>query len=161
MSSLDKVIYTISGDISNTFNVPEILNKYSQYSHLVQPTIVWQNNKKRAGTHSTLTKSSIKGGAKKPWKQKGTGRARAGDSNSPHWVGGAVAHGPHPRNYTTSINKSVRRNALLFSLNDKIESGLFILDDLTKLSGKTSEVCNFLKVKSLINEKKSFCLFKR
>lgn len=90
----------------------------------VHASVVYTRNKARAGTHSTITKGEMIGGAKKPWKQKGTGRARAGSSTSPIWVGGAVAHGPHPRSYEISMNKKEKVIALSAVLSDKLSAGL-------------------------------------
>lgn len=113
---------------------------------LVHEVVKWQRNTKRAGTHSALNRAVMEGGGKKPWKQKGTGRARAGSSNSPVWVGGAVAHGPKPRKYGSRISKRAKRQALCGVLTDKRENGqLFILDNLEVASGKTKEFTEVLK----------------
>ncbi len=74
---------------------------------------------KRAGTHKTKTRSEVRGGGAKPWKQKGTGRARAGSSRSPLWIGGGVAHGPQPRDYSERTNKKMKRLALRSALSDR------------------------------------------
>lgn len=77
----------------------------------------------RAGTHSTKTRGDVSGGGKKPWRQKGTGRARQGSIRAPQWVGGGVAHGPHPRSYEMRVNKKMRRAALRSALTDAAQSG--------------------------------------
>lgn len=74
---------------------------------------------KRAGTHSTKTRSEVRGGGAKPWKQKGTGRARQGSTRAPHWIGGGVAHGPKPRDYSERTNKKMKRLALSSALSDR------------------------------------------
>ncbi len=74
---------------------------------------------RRAGTHKTKTRSEVRGGGAKPWKQKGTGRARAGSSRSPLWIGGGVAHGPQPRDYSERTNKKMKRLALRSALSDR------------------------------------------
>jgi large subunit ribosomal protein L4 len=77
----------------------------------------------RAGTQSTKTRGDVRGGGKKPWRQKGTGRARQGSIRSPQWVGGGVAHGPHPRSYEMRVNKKMKRGALRGALTDAATSG--------------------------------------
>ncbi len=74
---------------------------------------------KRAGTHSTKTRAEVRGGGAKPWKQKGTGRARAGSSRSPIWIGGGIAHGPKPRDYSQRTNKKMKSLALRSALSDR------------------------------------------
>ncbi len=78
---------------------------------------------KRAGTHSTKTRSEVRGGGAKPWKQKGTGRARQGSTRGPHWIGGGVAHGPKPRDYSERTNKKMKRLALRSALSDRAAEG--------------------------------------
>jgi large subunit ribosomal protein L4 len=86
----------------------------------------------RAGTHSTKTRGDVAGGGKKPWRQKGTGRARQGSIRSPQWVGGGVAHGPQPRSHDVRVNKKMRRGALRSALTDAVGSGkLVVVDGLT------------------------------
>ena len=114
---------------------------------LVHDVVVWQLAKRRRGTHSTLTKGVMEGSRKKPWKQKGSGKARAGTAQSPLWVGGAVAHGPHPRDYTTRLTKRTRRQALAAVLSQKVrDQRLVILEDFGVKEGKTKEI-----VKTLAN----------
>ena len=78
---------------------------------------------RRAGTHSTKTRSEVRGGGAKPWKQKGTGRARAGSSRSPIWIGGGIAHGPKPRDYSQRTNKKMKKLALRSALSDRAADG--------------------------------------
>src|ERR1700694_906232 len=85
---------------------------------------------KRAGTHSTKTRSEVRGGGAKPWRQKGTGRARQGSIRAPQWRGGGVAHGPHPRDYSQRTPKKMVRLALRSALSDRTaESKLIVVDD--------------------------------
>src|SRR5919197_4142311 len=77
----------------------------------------------RAGTHSTKTRAEVSGGGRKPWRQKGTGRARHGSIRSPIWTGGGVAHGPKPRDYSMRVNKKMKRAALRGALTDALQSG--------------------------------------
>lgn len=119
---------------------------------VVYDSVRHQLLKKRAGTHSTLTKGVMKGGNKKPWKQKGTGRARAGSNTSPIWVGGAVAHGPHPRKYVNRTMKRSRRQALIGVLREKVISGSVYCFEAISAS-KTSEFSGLLKGLNILGKK--------
>jgi large subunit ribosomal protein L4 len=100
----------------------------------------------RVGTHNTKDRGDVRGGGRKPWRQKHTGRARAGSNSSPIWVGGGVAHGPHPRDYHQKVNKKVRRLALKSALSLKVQENNMIVIDKFKLDGpKTKEMVKFLK----------------
>jgi len=113
---------------------------------LLHGAVRWQRAKKRAGTHSVLTRSNIKGGAKKPWKQKGTGRARAGSSVSPLWVGGAVVHGPTPRSYEFRMPKAMKIGALSSALSVKSGSdAIMVLENAHSFSGKTKDGVKLLE----------------
>ncbi|EHJ49205.1 ribosomal protein L4/L1e [Solidesulfovibrio carbinoliphilus subsp. oakridgensis] len=93
---------------------------------------------KRAGTHSVKTRAFVSGGGKKPWRQKGTGRARAGSTRSPLWRGGAVVHGPEPRDYTFKVNRKVRQLALRMALSAKLgDASLVLVDTLAVPEVKT------------------------
>jgi large subunit ribosomal protein L4 len=84
----------------------------------------------RAGTHSTKTRAEVRGGGRKPWRQKGTGRARHGSIREPQWVGGGVAHGPKPRDYAFSLTKKTRALALKGALSDRAREGSIVVVDL-------------------------------
>ena len=84
----------------------------------------------RAGTHSTKTRAEVRGGGRKPWRQKGTGRARHGSIREPQWVGGGIAHGPKPRDYTFSLTKKTRALALKGALSDRAREGSIVVVDL-------------------------------
>lgn len=100
----------------------------------------------RQGTQSTLTRTEVSGGGKKPWRQKGTGHARQGSTRAPQWRHGGVVHAPKPRDYSYELNKKVRRLALKSALSDKVlTGGLIVLDEL-KLDGySTKTVAGCLK----------------
>jgi large subunit ribosomal protein L4 len=99
----------------------------------------------RAGTHSTKTRGEVRGGGKKPWRQKGTGRSRQGSIRSPQWVGGGVAHGPTSRDHTQKINKKMRRGALRSALTDALQSGkLAVVDELAWDEPKTKQAVGVL-----------------
>ena len=99
----------------------------------------------RQGTQSTLTRAEVSGGGKKPWRQKGTGRARQGSTRSPQWTHGGIAFGPKPRTYRMSVNKKVRRLAMLSSLSAKAAEGqVYVVDSLDLSEIKTKSFVAFL-----------------
>ena len=101
---------------------------------------------KRQGTQSTLTRTEVSGGGKKPWRQKGTGHARQGSTRAPQWRHGGVVHAPKPRDYSYSLNKKVKRLALKSALSDKVlSSDLIVLDELKLETYKTKVVADCLK----------------
>ena len=100
----------------------------------------------RQGTQSTLTRAEVRGGGKKPWRQKGSGRARQGSIRSPQWTHGGVALGPKPREYGKTVNKKVRRLAMKSALSSKVAAEeLIVLDSLEMNEIKTKEVVSILK----------------
>ena len=100
----------------------------------------------RQGTQSTLTRTEVSGGGKKPWRQKGTGHARQGSTRAPQWRHGGIVHAPKPRDYSYSLNKKVRRLALKSALSDKVLTGnMIVLDELKLEEYKTKTVANCLK----------------
>ena len=99
----------------------------------------------RQGTAATKTRSDVSGGGAKPWRQKGTGRARQGSRVAPNWTGGGIVFGPHPRSYKVKMNKKERRLALKSALSYKVlNSELLVVDNFTLESNKTKEVKNIL-----------------
>ena len=101
--------------------------------------------KKRQGTQSALTRSEVRGGGKKPWRQKGTGRARHGSIRSPQWTHGGVVHAPKPREYGFSINKKVRKLAMKHALSSKfLASKLVLVDEIKMKEFKTKSFLNFM-----------------
>ncbi len=100
----------------------------------------------RQGTQSTLTRAEVRGGGKKPWRQKGSGRARQGSIRSPQWTHGGIALGPKPREYGKAVNKKVRRLAMKSALSSKVAAEeLIVLDSLEMNEIKTKEVVSVLK----------------
>lgn len=110
----------------------------------------------RQGTQSTLTRTEVSGGGRKPWRQKGTGHARQGSTRSPQWTHGGVALGPKPRLYKTKLNKKVRRTAMISALSSKVASGdMIVLDKIETSEFKTKIMVKMLsavgaKKKSLV-----------
>ena len=112
---------------------------------LLHQAVLMQLAAQRLGTHATKTRGFVRGGGRKPWKQKGTGRARSGSTRSPLWVGGGTVFGPHPRKYAFSMPRKQRRLAIKCALSDKVKSGDFIvLDSLTFDAPKTKQVVKLL-----------------
>jgi large subunit ribosomal protein L4 len=106
--------------------------------HLLHQAVVMQLANRRAGSAATKTKGFVSGGGKKPWRQKGTGRARAGSTRSPIWVGGGTTFGPHPRDYSYRLPRTARREALLSALSLKNRDAKIIVVDKFELDeGKT------------------------
>jgi large subunit ribosomal protein L4 len=153
-SGLSQKVLSQSGNEVGSIDLDPTIFDAPILEDIVHATVTWQRNKRRAGTHSTITKGVMKGGAKKPWRQKGTGRARAGSSTSPHWVGGAVAHGPLPRSYETRLSKRSRRQALCSVLTDKRQrGGLIVLEALAIDDGKTKSFAGVLSALGVSGEK--------
>ncbi len=99
----------------------------------------------RQGTQSTLTRTEVSGGGRKPWKQKGTGHARQGSTRSPQWVHGGIALGPKPRSYRVNLNKAIRRTALFSALSSKVaENEIIVIDNITASEYKTKAMVEML-----------------
>ena len=99
----------------------------------------------RQGTQSTLTRSEVSGGGRKPWKQKGTGHARQGSTRSPQWTHGGIALGPKPRSYRINLNKSIKRNALFGALSAKVANGeMIVVDQIVSNEYKTKTMVSML-----------------
>ena len=106
----------------------------------------------RQGTQSTLTRTEVSGGGRKPWRQKGTGRARQGSTRSPQWTHGGIALGPKPRSYRTDMNKKTKRVALFSALSAKVAEGkLIVVDDIVCTEYKTKTMVNMLKALGVDN----------
>jgi large subunit ribosomal protein L4 len=145
VSQIKQEILDSSGKVLGSLELDEAVFGAEVAAGVVHSVVRWQRAKRRAGTASALNRAAKTGGGKKPWKQKGTGNARAGSSNSPVWVGGAVAHGPQPRKYDFKLPKGVRRKALISVLSDKVKKGNLIVVDDFATSGKTSDIVAVFK----------------
>jgi large subunit ribosomal protein L4 len=109
-------------------------------------TVVAYRANRRAGTHSTKTKATVAGSGKKPWRQKGTGNARAGYASSPVWYGGGVVFGPHPRDYSKKINKTVKQLALRKAISSRVNAGeVYLIDPIALSKPKTKDLVAQLK----------------
>lgn len=157
---MEKISYKVldtSGKEVGTVDLDSRVFDAPVLPHLVHDTVRWQLARRRSGTHQALTRTMKEGGAKKPYKQKGTGRARAGSSISPLWVGGASVHGPLPRSYDYRLPKRTRRQALASVLSQKrSEDKLIVLDQLGVDSGKTKDFKAVLKKLNLDSGKALF-----
>jgi large subunit ribosomal protein L4 len=104
----------------------------------------------RRGTHATKTRGDVSGGGRKPWRQKGTGRARQGSIRAPQWSGGGVAHGPHPRDHSMRVNKKMKRGALRSALTDALTSGkVSVVDELRFDEPKTRRAAEVIEALEL------------
>ena len=111
-----------------------------KYSQVIHDTVTALRANRRSGTASVKTKATVNGSGAKPWRQKGTGRARAGYKSSPVWVGGGVVFGPHPRDYSKKVSKSVKKIALRKALSERIKAGdVLIVDEFAIKDPKTKE----------------------
>ncbi|MGC8769449.1 50S ribosomal protein L4 [Calditerrivibrio sp.] len=134
-------------DVLNTKNekvgqveISDNIMTYPVKPWLIHEVVKMQLACRRAGTHATLNRTLIEGGGRKPWKQKGTGRARAGSIRSPLWRGGAIIFGPQPRDYSYSMPKKKVKNALKSAVKAKFDdAAVKILDNLVVESGKTKD----------------------
>lgn len=126
-------------------------------THLLHQAVVNNQASMRRGTHATKTRAMVSGGGKKPWRQKGTGRARVGSSRNPVWTKGGVAFGPHPREYGFRMPRKMRRLALKSALTDKANSGdIVIVDEINISEPKTKEMAQML---SALNASKALVVF--
>jgi large subunit ribosomal protein L4 len=144
MVSID--VYNMNKEKVRTLDIPESMINHTVNKNLLHEIVLYQLAKRRAGTASTKNVAKVSGSNRKPWKQKGTGRARAGSNKSPLWVGGGITFGPQPRDYSYSINKKKKQKALTSAVKAKIDDGSFIvLNSINIESGKTKDARKFLE----------------
>lgn len=155
MASVD--VINQNGEKVDTIELDDAVFNGTIRETLVQQVVVWQLANRRRGTAATKTRGQIRGGGKKPWRQKGTGRARVGTNRSPIWTGGGTIFGPHPRSYALSITKKMRKAALKSALSSKLQSNcLTVLDKIELPAPKTKIFVETLKAMGLENEKTLF-----
>ena len=139
-------VYDIANNKVGDMELNENFFGVEMNAGLLHQAVVLQLASQRLGTHSTKTRGLVRGGGRKPWRQKGTGRARSGSRRSPVWVGGGTVFGPHPRKYGFSMPRKQRRLALKCALSDKVKSGDFVvLDRLDFDAPKTKNMVKLLK----------------
>lgn len=142
-------VYNMEGKVVEELELNPAIFDVEVNVHCMHAAVVNQLANKRQGTHSTLTKSEVSGGGKKPYKQKGTGHARQGSTRSAQWIHGGIVFGPKPRDYSYTLPKQVKRLALKSSLASKvIDSNFIVLDTLAFDSIKTK---NMVKVLGNLN----------
>jgi large subunit ribosomal protein L4 len=144
---MESKVYNQNGKETNKISLPESVFELSWNGDLVHQVIVAMNSNARTPVAHTKDRSDVRGGGKKPWKQKGTGRARHGSSRSPIWVGGGVAHGPrNEKNYKKKINKKMKAKALYTILSEKLRNNEILFVDNLKFDNiKTSNAKDILR----------------
>ena len=138
-------LYNINGEQVGELALKDEIFGVEVHETVLHDAVVMQLANRRQGTHDTKTRSEVSGGGRKPWRQKGTGRARHGTIRSPIWKGGGIVFGPHPRDYSYSLPKKVRRLALKSALSAKVGAGdILVLDELSLDQPKTKDMARIL-----------------
>lgn len=138
-------VYNMQAKQVGEFDLPDDLFAVEYNEPLIHEVIVAYNANQRQGTKSTLTRSEVRGHAKKPWRQKGTGRARHGSTKGPQWKGGGIVFAPKPRDFSKKVNKQKKRYALLSALSTKIKDGqVVVLDKFGFDAPKTKDAKAFI-----------------
>ena len=132
-------IYNQTGAETGTLELNETVFGVEYNEALIHQVVVAQQNNKRQGTKSTLTRTEVRGGGIKPWRQKGTGHARQGSTRAPQWTHGGVALGPKPRDYRLAMNKKQKKVALYSALSAKVAAGDLIVVDSIKTEGYSTK----------------------
>lgn len=146
--------YSTDGSVLGKFPLADKIFDQKVNEHLLWEVVRYYQANQRQGTVSTKTRAEVRGGGKKPWRQKGTGRARHGSIRSPIWVGGGAVFGPRPRDYRLEIPKKKRQQALAMALSDRARDGkVIVVDDLKAGEPKTKIVASFLKKLNLADRR--------
>lgn len=139
-------VYNLEGQAVGEIELSDAVFGAPVNEALLHQAVVTYLNNQRRGTASTKTRAEVRGGGRKPWRQKGTGRARHGSIRSPIWVGGGTTFGPKPRNFRQSLPKKARRAALRSALSAKVrDGGVIVLDDLKLSEPKTKVMAGVLQ----------------
>ncbi len=139
-------LLNMKGEKVGQIELPDNIFAIDINEHVLHLAVVQQLANNRQGTQSALTRAEVRGGGRKPWRQKGTGRARQGSIRSPQWKGGGVVFAPKPRDYSFKLNKKVKRLALKSALTAKYNDyKVFVLDELKFEQPKTKEMVKVLK----------------
>jgi len=143
-------LYNVSGSQVGEVELSDSVFGIEPHVHVLNEAVLMQRASQRLGTHKVKGRSEVRGGGRKPWKQKGTGRARQGSIRAPQWKGGGVVFGPTPRSYAYKLPKKVRRLAIKSALSSKvIGNEIIVLDQLQLAQPKTKDfaaILNNLKV---------------
>ena len=146
-------VFNMSGSEVGSIELNDSIFAVEVNTHVMHQAVVQYLANKRQGTQSALTRAEVRGGGRKPWRQKGTGRARQGSTRSPQWTGGGVVFAPKPRDYSFKLNKKVKRLALKSALTTKVNDGKFVVvDEINLPEMKTKEM---VKVLNNLNVNKS------
>ena len=146
-------VFNMSGSEVGSIELNDSIFAVEVNTHVMHQAVVQYLANKRQGTQSALTRAEVRGGGRKPWRQKGTGRARQGSTRSPQWTGGGVVFAPKPRDYSFKLNKKVKRLALKSALTTKVYDGKFVVvDEINLPEMKTKEM---VKVLNNLNVNKS------
>ena len=146
-------VFNMSGSEVGSIELNDSIFAVEVNTHVMHQAVVQYLANKRQGTQSALTRAEVRGGGRKPWRQKGTGRARQGLTRSPQWTGGGVVFAPKPRDYSFKLNKKVKRLALKSALTTKVNDGKFVVvDEINLPEMKTKEM---VKVLNNLNVNKS------
>lgn len=150
-------VVNIEGKKVKSVDLPAVIFEAPVNNSLMHQAYLRQMANARLGTHKTKTRGEVSGGGRKPWRQKGTGRARQGSIRSPHWVGGGRVHTPRPRDYTQKMPRKMRRAALRSALSVKAsEQEILVLDEFTLSEPKTREMAQVLN--TLVGEASALVL---
>ena len=143
-SATAAVLRSMTGASMGEIELPGVFDEKPR-THLLYEVVHMQQATRRAGTHATKTRAFVSGGGKKPWRQKGTGRARSGSNRSPLWAGGATVFGPQPRSYAYKMPAQARRTALRAAISDRRRLGaLTVVDKIALPEPKTKQVVAML-----------------
>jgi len=147
-------VYDMNGSQVDEIELSDAVFGIEPHAAVLHDAVVMQLASMRRGTHAVKNRAAVRGGGRKPWRQKGTGRARHGSIRSPLWVGGGVVFGPKPRSYAYKLPKKVRRLALKSALSTKVlENNIYVLDQLTFEKPKTKDFVQFLNNLSIADSK--------
>ena len=138
-------VYNILGEQVGEIELKDNIFGIEVNEHVLYEVVKNQLANKRQGTQSAKTRAEVRGGGRKPWRQKGTGRARQGSIRAPHWVGGGVAFAPKPRDYSYKVPKKVRKLAMKSALSSKVlNNEIIVLEELNLEEPKTKEMAKIL-----------------